>query len=148
MINSKFFKLGLIIATILTIILFFILPKKYAYSLLIIYSSILIFSVLVWINDKFYNEQINVRTFSISDKNFIKDVVTRQMNMHGVTKIVDNGNEITFYKGKEKTGSVKFKTDEQGNLLKIDGKYIIEIEAPEYILHNIDHETWSIIGKK
>ncbi len=102
----------------------------------------------MWINDKFYNEQINVRTFSISDKNFIKDVVTRQMNMHGVTKIVDNGNEITFYKGKEKTGSVKFKTDEQGNLLKIDGKYIIEIEAPEYILHNIDHETWSIIGKK
>jgi len=55
---------------------------------------------------------------------------------------------IEFYRKGQKAGEVKFKVDEKGNPVKIDGKYIIEIEAPEYILHNIDHETWSLIGKR
>jgi len=56
--------------------------------------------------------------------------------------------KIHFYKKGHKTGEVRFRTDENGQPVKIDNKYVIEVEAPEYILHNIDHETWSIIGKR
>ncbi|NPA54038.1 MAG: hypothetical protein GXO21_05155, partial [Aquificae bacterium] len=121
---------------------------KYSLSLGIIDIAIIIFAFLVWLNDKHFHEQMSQRVFSIEDKNFIHDVISRQMNMHGIDKIVENQNKIEFFKGKHKVGEVIFKTDEKGNILKIDGKYIIEVNAPEYILHNIDHETWSLIGKR
>jgi len=145
---NRFYLVAIGLFTVFTIIMFFTLPKKYGISLLIIDISIIIFAFLVWLNDKHFNEQINERIFSISDKEFIKDVIIRQMNMHGVTEVVEEDNIIKFYRGKEKAGEIRFKTDENGNPLKIDGKYIIEVRAPEYILHNIDHETWSILSQK
>jgi len=139
---------SILIFTVITVVSFFFLPKKYAVSLAIIDTSVVIFAFLVWLNDKYFHERPGQRVFSISDKGFIEDVVVRQMNMHGITEVVKKGNVIEFYKKGHKTGQVKFRTDEEGKPVIIDGKYIIEIEAPEYILHNIDHETWSIIGKK
>ena len=141
--------LGFIVAfTILTVISFFVLDKKYAVSLGIIDLSIIIFAFLVWLNDKQFHERPGQRIFSISDKKFIDDVIVRQMNMHGITEIKNYGNKIEFFKKGHKTAELKFRTDENGEPVVIDGKYVIEIEAPEYILHNIDHETWSLIGKK
>ncbi|WP_029523059.1 hypothetical protein [Persephonella sp. KM09-Lau-8] len=141
--------LGFIVAfTILTVISFFVLDKKYAVSLGIIDLSIIIFAFLVWLNDKQFHERPGQRIFSISDKKFIDDVIVRQMNMHGITEIKNCGNKIEFFKKGHKAAELKFRTDENGKPVVIDGKYVIEIEAPEYILHNIDHETWSLIGKK
>ena len=141
--------LGFIAAfTVLTVISFFVLEKKYAVSLGIIDLSILIFAFLVWLNDKQFHERPSQRIFSISDKRFIDDVIVRQMNMHGITEIKDYGTRMEFYKQGHKAAELKFRTDENGEPVVIDGKYVIEIEAPEYILHNIDHETWSLIGKK
>ncbi len=134
--------------TLFTFLSFFFMQKKYAVSLAIIDTSVVIFAFLVWLNDKYFHERLGQRVFSISDIKFIDDVVVRQMNMHGITEVVKKENIIEFYKKGHKTGEVRFRTDEKGNPVIIDGKYIIEIEAPEYILHNIDHETWSIIGKR
>ena len=145
---EKILKVGIGLFTILTVVSFFILEKKYSVSLAIINISVLIFAFLVYLNDKVFHERMGQRIFSICDKKFIDDVIIRQMNMHGITEIAKKTNEITFYKKGLKAGTVKFRTDEKGNPVIIDGKYIIEVEAPEYILHNIDHETWSLIGKK
>jgi uncharacterized protein YggT (Ycf19 family) len=145
---NKLYIVAIGLFTVFTVITFFTLPRKYGISLLIIDISVIIFAFLVWLNDKHFNEQINERVFSISDKKFIQDVIVRQMNMHGITRIIEKDNTIQFYKGNKKTGEVKFKTDNTGKPLKIDGKYIIEVKAPEYILHNIDHETWSILSQK
>ncbi|WP_144020067.1 hypothetical protein [Persephonella hydrogeniphila] len=139
---------GIAAFTLITIVSFFVLDKKYAVSLAIIDSSVIIFAFLVWLNDKHFHERPGQRVFSISDKAFVDDVIVRQMNMHGITEVVNKGNVIEFYKKGHKTGEVRFRTDEKGNPIKIDNKYVIEVEAPEYILHNIDHETWSIIGKR
>ncbi|WP_293442182.1 hypothetical protein [Persephonella sp.] len=139
---------SILLFTLFTVLSFFVLPKKYAVSLGIIDTSVVIFAFLVWLNDKYFHERPGQRVFSISDKRFIDDVVVRQMNMHGITEVVKKENSIEFYKRGHKTGEVRFRTDEEGKPVIIDGKYIIEIEAPEYILHNIDHETWSIIGKR
>ena len=140
--------IGITIFTIFTILSFFILPTKYSVSFAIMDIATIIFAFLVWLNDKYYNEQISLRIFSISDKKFVEDVIFRQMNMHGVTKIVEKEHKIEFYKGKNKAGEVRYKLDEKGNPLYIDKKWVIEVEAPEYILHNIDHELWSLIGTK
>ncbi len=139
---------GIVIFTVFTAVSFFFLDKKYSISLAIIDTSVVVFAFLVYMNDKVFSERMSQRIFSISDKKFIDDVIVRQMNMHGITEIVNKGNVIEFYRKGQKAGEVKFKVDEKGNPVKIDGKYIIEIEAPEYILHNIDHETWSLIGKR
>lgn len=136
------------ITSIIMVLSFIFLIPKYSYTIALIGSAIIIFSFLIWLNDKHYNEQINVRVFSIADKKFIQDVITRQMNMHGINKVVQTDNGVEYYKGKHLAGKVRFKTDEKGEPLKVDGKYVIEVEAPEYILHNIDHEVWSIIGKR
>ena len=141
--------------TILTIVLliilalsFVFLEKKWSVSLALIFSAVIVFAILIWLNDKHYNEQMSSRVISVDSLDFVHDVVTRQMNMHSINKIVETDDGIEFYKGKHKAGEVKFRKDENGNLVKVDGKYIIEIYAPEYILHNIDHELWSLIGKK
>ncbi len=140
---------GIIVVTTVVIGLSFVfLQPKYSYTVALIGSSIIVFSFLIWLNDKHFNEQINTRVFSIKDKKFIEDVITRQMNMHGITKVVEKDNTVEYYRGKHLAGKVKFRTDQQGNPIKIDGKYVIEVEAPEYILHNIDHEVWSLIGKR
>ena len=139
---------GITLFTIFTVLSFFFLPPKYSVSFAIMDVAVIIFAVLVWWNDKHYNEQIGLRVFSISDKKFIRDVIYRQMNMHGANKIVETDTKIEFFKGKNKAGEVRFKTDENGKPLVIDNKYVIEVEAPEYILHNIDHELWSLIGHK
>jgi len=134
--------------TVLTVLSFFVLEKKYSISLAMIYFSVVIFTFLVWLNDKYFHERPGQRIFSISDRAFIDDVITRQMNMHGITEIKEEKGVIQFFKKGHKTGEVRFRLDENGQPLKVEGKYVIEVEAPEYILHNIDHETWSLIGKK
>ncbi len=139
---------GIALFTVLTVISFFVLPKKYSVSLGIMDFATIVFAFLVWLNDRHYNEQINQRVFSITDKKFIKDVIVRQMNMHGINNVVETDNKIEFYKGNQKAGEVRFKLDENGKPLYIDNKWVIEVEAPEYILHNIDHELWSLIGNK
>ncbi len=140
--------LGITAFTIFTVLSFFILPTKYSVSFAIMDVATIIFAFLVWLNDKYYNEQISLRVFSISDKKFIQDVIVRQMNMHGINRVVEKDHKIEFYKGKEKAGEVRFKLDDKGNPLYIDKKWVIEVEAPEYILHNIDHELWSLIGNR
>ncbi len=145
---GKIVLFAILIFTLFTISSFFFLTPKYSYSLAIINISIVIFAFLIWLNDKHFNEQMNQRIFSIDDKDFIKDVITRQMNMHGVDKVIETDKKVEFFKGRHKVGEVLFRTDDKGNILQIDGKYIIEVNAPEYILHNIDHETWSLIGKR
>ncbi|WP_457639364.1 hypothetical protein [Persephonella sp.] len=139
---------GIVLFTLLTVASFFFLPPKYSITLALIDITMVIFAVLVWFNDRYFNEQINHRVFSIADLKFIDDVIVRQMNMHGVNRIVRKDSVIEFYRKNHKTGEVKLKVDEKGRPVVIDGKYIIEVEAPEYILHNIDHETWSLIGRK
>ncbi len=136
------------VTSVVIILSFLTLESKYSYTVALIGSSIIIFAFLIWLNDKHFNEQINMRVFSIADKKFIEDVITRQMNMHGITKVIEKDNTVEYYRGKHLAGKVKFRTDDRGEPVKIDGKYIIEVEAPEYILHNIDHEVWSIIGKQ
>ncbi len=145
---GKVILIGIGLFTVFTVSSFFFLPPKYSVSLGIINLSVIIFAFLTWLNDKFFHEQPSQRIFSIEDKNFIHDVITRQMNMHGVNKIIETEKKIEFFKGKHKVGEVVFRTDDNGDILKVDGKYVIEVNAPEYILHNIDHETWSLIGKK
>jgi len=139
---------GILIFTAFTILSFFIFPPKYSISLAIMDFATILFAFLVWLNDKYYSEQISLRVFSISDKKFVQDVIIRQMNMHGITKVIEKENKIEFYKGKDKAGEVRYKLDEEGKPLYIDNKWVIEVEAPEYILHNIDHELWSLIGTK
>jgi uncharacterized protein YggT (Ycf19 family) len=139
---------GILAFTVFTILSFLFLPAKYSVSFAIMDLAVIVFAILVWWNDKYYNEQMGLRVFSISDKKFIRDVIFRQMNMHGVNKILEAEDKIEFFKGKEKAGEVRFKLDNEGKPLIIDGKYVIEVEAPEYILHNIDHELWSLIGHK
>ncbi len=139
---------GILIFTIFTVSSFLFLPHKYSYSLLIIDIAVITFAFLTWLNDKHFHELPSQRIFSIEDRSFVQDVITRQMNMHGVNRIIETDKKVEYFKGKHKVGEVVFKTDENGNILKVDGKYVIEVNAPEYILHNIDHETWSLIGKK
>ncbi len=139
---------GIILFTVITAIALFTLPPKYGVSLFIMDIAVIIFAFLVWLNNKYYDEQIGTRILSINDKDFIYAVIARQMNMHGANDIKDKGNVIEFYKGKNKAGEVRFRTDENGNPIKVDGKWVIEVVAPEYILHNIDNELWSLIGTK
>ena len=139
---------GILAFTVFTVLSFFVLPTKYSVSFAIMDIATIIFAFLVWLNDRYYNEQISLRIFSIADKKFIEDVIVRQMNMHGANRVVQKDHKIEFYKGKEKAGEVRFKLDDKGNPLYIDKKWVIEVEAPEYILHNIDHELWSLIGTK
>jgi len=141
-----FFIIG--IFTVLTVFSSFFLEKKYSISLAMIDLSVIVFAFLVWLNDKYFHERPGQRIFSISDRAFIDDVIARQMNMHGVTEIKEENGWIGFFKKGHKTGEVRFRMDEDGQPVKIDGKYIIEVKAPEYILHNIDHETWNLIGSK
>ncbi len=145
---GKFILAGIILFTVFTVFSYFFLSPKYSLSLTIIDISVVVFAFLIWLNDKHFHEQMSQRVFSIEDKGFIKDVIERQMNMHGINKVVEHKNKFEFFKGKHKVGEVVFRTDEKGNPIKVDGKYIIEVNAPEYILHNIDHETWSLIGKR
>ncbi len=139
---------GIILFTVITAIALFTLPPKYGVSLFIMDIAVIVFAFLVWLNNKYYDEQIGTRVLSINDRDFIYAVIAKQMNMHGANDIRDNGNVVEFYKGKTKAGEVRFKLDENGKPLQVDGKWVIEIVAPEYILHNIDNELWSLIGTK
>ena len=148
MFSGKFTFWLIVIMAAITALGFLFLEKKYSISISFITVSIMVFSFLIWLNDKHYSEEQSMRVFSISDKEFIHDVIVRQMNMHGITKVIETDDGMEFYKGKHKAGYLIFKKDENGNPLVVDGKYVIEVHAPEYILHNIDHELWSIIGQK
>ncbi|MCX7760579.1 MAG: hypothetical protein N2Z81_05265 [Hydrogenothermaceae bacterium] len=132
--------------TALTIIFFS--NKTLFYTFLLIDISVITFTILVWLNDRYHNEEIGQRVLSFPQKDMIKDIIQKQANMLKFDKIEEKTDGLEVYKGKHKVIDVTFEKDENGNLLVIDGKYIAKIEAPEYVLHNIDQEIWSHIGLK
>ncbi|GAB6072962.1 hypothetical protein JCM14244_13390 [Venenivibrio stagnispumantis] len=132
---------------ILTIFSYFFIGIKYALAFFMITITIIIFSITTWLNDRYYNEQISKRVYSIPNRAAINDVILKQMNMLRADKHIVAEDKHEFYKNNHLMAKVEFQKDENGNILQIDGKYIIEVEAPEYILHNIDQEIWSLVGR-
>jgi len=109
--------------------------------------TVIVFSILVWFNDKYYNEQISERIVSFPSKEMIKDILKKQSNMLRFDKFEELEDGYKIYKGKHLVVEVIFEKDENGNILVVDGRYVVKIKAPEYVLHNIDNEIWSHIGK-
>lgn len=138
--------LTILLLTVLTVI--FISNKTLFYTFLLIDISVITFTILVWLNDKYHNEEISQRILSFPQKDMIKDIIQKQANMLKFDRVEEKSDGLEVYKGKHKVIDVKFEKDENGNILVIDGKYIAKIEAPEYVLHNIDQEIWSHIGRK
>ncbi|MEZ0323497.1 MAG: hypothetical protein ABWJ98_04210 [Hydrogenothermaceae bacterium] len=136
----------ILLLTVLTVIFFS--NKTLFYTFLLIDITVITFTILVWLNDKYYNEEISQRVLSFPQKDMIKDIIQKQANMLKFDRIEEKVDGLEVYKGKHKVIDVKFEKDENGNILVIDGKYIAKIEAPEYVLHNIDQEIWSHIGRK
>lgn len=133
--------------TILTLYFFFVNNIKYSLTFGLIDLTIVVFAILVWINDKHYNEEISERIVSFPSKEMIKDILRKQSNMLRFDKVEETEEGFNIYKGKELVVQAIYEKDEQGNILNIDGKFIVKIKGPEYVLHNIDNEIWSHIGK-
>ncbi len=133
--------------TVLTIYFFFKGNIKYSITFGFIDLTIIVFAILVWINDRHYNEEISERIVSFPSKEMIKDVLKKQSNMLRFDKLEETEEGFKIYKGKDLVVQVTYEKDEKGNILNIDGKYVVKINGPEYVLHNIDNEIWSHIGK-
>ncbi len=133
--------------TILTLYFLFVNNIKYSLTFGLIDLTIIVFAILVWINDKHYNEEISERIVSFPSKEMIKDILRKQSNMLRFDKVEETEEGFNIYKGKELVVQAIYEKDEQGNILNIDGKFIVKIKGPEYVLHNIDNEIWSHIGK-
>lgn len=143
-------KITLTIIFVLSALTLFFLLKgdtKYAITFGFLDLTVIVFSILVWFNDKYYNEQISERIVSFPKKEMIKDILQKQANMLRFDKVEELPDGYKVYKGKQLVIDATFEKDENGNLLQIDGKYIVKLKAPEYVLHNIDNEIWSHIGK-
>lgn len=137
----------ILILSLLT--LFFLIEQniKYVITFGFIDLTIIVFSILVWFNDKYYNEQISERIVSFPSKEMIKDILQKQSNMLRFDKIEEFSDGFKVYKGKQLVIDATFEKDEKGNILNLNGRYVVKLKAPEYILHNIDNEIWSHIGK-
>ncbi|WP_297887448.1 hypothetical protein [Sulfurihydrogenibium sp.] len=120
---------------------------KYAITFGFIDLTVIVFSILVWFNDKYYNEQMSERIVSFPNKEMIKDILQKQSNMLRFDKIEEFPDGFKVYKGKQLVIHAIFEKDENGNILNIGGRYVVKLQAPEYVLHNIDNEIWSHIGK-
>lgn len=143
-------KITLTIISVLSALTLFFLLKgdtKYAITFGFLDLTVIVFSILVWFNDKYYNEQISERIVSFPKKEMIKDILQKQANMLRFDKVEELPDGYKVYKGKQLVIDATFEKYENGNLLQIDGKYIVKLKAPEYVLHNIDNEIWSHIGK-
>lgn len=138
----------ILILTVSTVISYAASNKTLFLTFLLIDMTVITFSILVWLNDRYYNHEMNQRVISFPDKQMLKDILQKQANMLRFDRIVDKEDVVEVYKGKKKVILVKYEKDENGNILVVDGKYIAKISAPEYVLHNIDQEIWSYIGRK
>lgn len=146
--NVKKITLTLIFSlTVLTIYFFFKNDIKYSLTFGFIDLTIIVFAILVWLNDRHYNEEISERIVSFPSKEMIKDILQKQSNMLRFDKLEETEEGFKVYKGKDLVVKAIYEKDEKGNILNIDGKYVVKIKGPEYVLHNIDNEIWSHIGK-
>jgi hypothetical protein len=137
----------IVILTALTIFFYLYGNLKFAVMFGLIDITVIVFSILVWFNDKYYNEQISERIVSFPSKEMIKDILKKQSNMLRFDKFEELEDGYKIYKGKHLVVETIFEKDENGNILVVDGRYVVKIKAPEYVLHNIDNEIWSHIGK-
>jgi hypothetical protein len=143
-------KISIGIITVLSgLTLLFLLQNniKYALTFGFIDLTVIVFSILVWLNDRYYNEQISERIVSFPNREMIKDILQKQSNMLRFDRIEELPDGFRVYKGKQIVIDATFEKDENGSILNIGGRYVIKLKAPEYVLHNIDNEIWSHIGK-
>lgn len=134
--------------TIFAIIFYFVSNKTMFVALTMIDITIIVFAVLVWLNDRQHTHQMGQRIISFPDINMLTDIIQKQANMLKFDRIENNQDKIEVYRGKERVLTAELEKDENGNILTVDGKYIAKIQAPEYVLQNIDEEIWSHIGRK
>jgi hypothetical protein len=137
----------IVVLTVLTISFYLYGNLKFAVMFGLIDITVIVFSILVRFNDKYYNEQISERIVSFPSKEMIKDILKKQSNMLRFDKFEELEDRYKIYKGKHLVVEAIFEKDEKGNILVVDGRYVVKIKAPEYVLHNIDNEIWSHIGK-
>jgi hypothetical protein len=71
----------IVVLTALTIFFYLYGNLKFAVMFGLIDITVIVFSILVWFNDKYYNEQISERIVSFPSKEMIKDILKKQSNM-------------------------------------------------------------------
>lgn len=138
----------IVFLTVITLLSYFTSNKMIFIASLMVDITIIVFAILVWLNDRHYSHQMGQRIISFPDINMLIDIIQKQSNMLKFDKIENREDLIEVYRGKQKVLTAELEKDESGNILKIDGKYIAKIQAPEYVLQNIDEEIWSHIGRK
>lgn len=138
----------IVILTILTAISYITSNKMMFMAFAMIDITIIVFATLVWLNDRQHGKEISQRVVSFPEVNMLTDIIHKQANMLKFDRIESKHDTIEAYRGKEKVLTAQLEKDENGNILIIDGKYIAKIQAPEYVLQNIDEEIWSYIGRK
>lgn len=138
----------IVFLTVITLLSYLISNKMIFIASLMVDITVIVFAILVWLNDRQYSHQMGQRIISFPDINMLIDIIQKQSNMLKFDKIENREDLIEVYRGKQKVLTAELEKDESGNILKIDGKYIAKIQAPEYVLQNIDEEIWSHIGRK
>lgn len=138
----------IVFLTVITLLSYFTSNKMIFIASLMVDITIIVFAILVWLNDRQYSHQMGQRIISFPDINMLIDIIQKQSNMLKFDKIENREELIEVYRGGQKVLTAELEKDESGNILKIDGKYIAKIQAPEYVLQNIDEEIWSHIGRK
>lgn len=138
----------IIFLTVITLLSYLTSNKMIFTASLMVDITVIIFAILVWLNDRQYSHQMGQRIISFPDINMLIDIIQKQSNMLKFDRIENREDLIEVYRGKQKVLTAELEKDESGNILKIDGKYIAKIQAPEYVLQNIDEEIWSHIGRK
>lgn len=144
----KITTLLILILTISAIFFYFVSNKTMFIALTMIDITVIVFAILVWLNDRQHNHQVGQRVVSFPDINMLTDIIQKQANMLKFDRIENKQDTIEAYRGKQKVLTAQLEKDENGNILVIDGKYVAKIQAPEYVLQNIDEEIWSHIGRK
>lgn len=138
----------IVFLTVITLLSYLISNKMIFIASLMVDITVIVFAILVWLNDRHYSHQMGQRIISFPDINMLIDIIQKQSNMLKFDKIENKEELIEVYRGGQKVLTAELEKDESGNILKIDGKYIAKIQAPEYVLQNIDEEIWSHIGRK
>lgn len=138
----------IIILTALAGVFYLISNKTMFVAFAMIDITVIIFAILVWLNDRQHGQEMGERIISFPDINMLIDIIHKQANMLRFDRVENNKDTIEAYRGKQKVLTAQLEKDENGNPIVIDGKYIAKIQAPEYVLQNIDEEIWSHIGRK
>lgn len=138
----------IIILTALAGVSYAISNKTMFVTFVMIDITVIVFTTLVWLNDRQHSQEVGERVISFPDINMLLDIIHKQANMLKFDRVENRHDTIEAYRGRQKVLTVQLEKDESGNLLLVDGKYIAKIQAPEYVLQNIDEEIWSYIGRK